>query len=162
MAGLPLTWTELSESELKHLRASFPLPSSGVPAMGDDLVMYSNGVPMPRAYTTIADRVYNFQCRPDDVWVVTYPKCGTTWTQEIVWNLMQGAQVGGVSKLTNKQVSEFQIERISEWLFDRSPFIDLPMLKGHTLEEAEQFFAKVEALPSPRTIKVLAIILKSI
>ena len=66
-------------------------------------------------------------------------------------------------KLTNKQVSEFrnaflQIERISEWLFDRSPFIDLPMLKGHTLEEAEQFFAKVEALPSPRTIKVLDII----
>ena len=32
------------------------------------------------------------------------------------------------------------------------------MLKGHTLEEAEQFFAKVEALPSPRTIKVLDII----
>ena len=74
MAGLPLTWTELSENELEHLRASFPLGSDGVPLMGADLVMYSNGVPMPRAYTTIADRVYNFKCRPGDVWVVTYPK----------------------------------------------------------------------------------------
>ena len=30
------------------------------------------------------DKLKGLELYPDDVWVVTYPKCGTTWTQQIV------------------------------------------------------------------------------
>lgn len=32
-----------------------------------------------------AERVKKMKIYEDDVWVVTFPKCGTTWTQEMVW-----------------------------------------------------------------------------
>ena len=75
--------------------------------------------------------------REDDVWVVTYPKCGTTWTQEILWNIVNGVQV----------------ERIKEPLFDRSPFIDMPMIDGE--KDPSEFFAQIDEMPSPRVIKVI-------
>ena len=41
--------------------------------------------------TTIWER---FTLRPDDIFVVTPPKCGTTWTQIIVTSIIQGRSLG--------------------------------------------------------------------
>ena len=44
-----------------------------------------NGLQVPKFITQEEiDKLKDVELYPDDVWVVTYPKCGTTWTQQIV------------------------------------------------------------------------------
>ncbi|XP_058066588.1 luciferin sulfotransferase-like [Anopheles bellator] len=38
-------------------------------------------------YKHFAERIRNLTVYEDDLWVVTAPKCGTTWTQEMMWLL---------------------------------------------------------------------------
>ena len=40
---------------------------------------------LPDAYVKYKEAIFNLEVRPDDVYVLTYPKCGTTWTQELAW-----------------------------------------------------------------------------
>lgn len=43
-----------------------------------------------RKYMQFAERIRDFQVYPDDIWIITYPKSGTTWAQEMVWLLANG------------------------------------------------------------------------
>ncbi|XP_076359140.1 sulfotransferase 1C4-like [Tachypleus tridentatus] len=68
-----------------------------------------------------------FQPKPGDVIIVTYPKCGTTWTQYIVWEILnEGATPPQVHEMFNNEI----------------PFLEL------TGTEA------VEHIPPPRAFKV--------
>lgn len=48
------------------------------------------GCSLPADYILYADRIKNFEVRPDDVWVISFPKSGTTWTLEMAWLLING------------------------------------------------------------------------
>lgn len=57
----------------------------------------------------MADRVKAMEIYDDDVWVVTFPKCGTTWTQEMVW-------------LINNDLNYAEAMKVN--LNDRYPFLE--------------------------------------
>ncbi|KAL7645779.1 UNVERIFIED_CONTAM: hypothetical protein RMT77_002674 [Armadillidium vulgare] len=38
-------------------------------------------------FINYADKIYEFKFKPSDIVIVTFPKCGTTWIQEIVWTM---------------------------------------------------------------------------
>ncbi len=38
-------------------------------------------------------RIWEFEPRSDDIWIITYPKCGSTLTQELVWQVANGCDI---------------------------------------------------------------------
>lgn len=64
---------------------------------------------MGERYYKYAEQIRNFHVRDDDVWIISYPKCGTTWTQEMVWLLGNNFDYDMGSKVD---------------LSDRSPFLE--------------------------------------
>ncbi|EEB14513.1 conserved hypothetical protein [Pediculus humanus corporis] len=70
------------------------------------------GVTLPSHYGNYADKVENFEVRNEDVWVISYPKTGTTWTQEMVWCIM----------------NNLDFEKAKEFLPERFPFLEFTCL----------------------------------
>lgn len=81
----------------------------------------------------ILDAVKTFPVRDDDVYIVTYPKAGTTWLQEVLWLIMNNGDLKGASEKP---------------VYFRSPFLEF---KDTTLNEIGLDLA--EQVPSPRIIK---------
>lgn len=78
----------------------------------------------------------NFCPRPTDVVVATYAKCGTTWMETIVLNLLHSGS---------------EVPR----LYDVAPWIDLRFPRGDMGTDllVEELLAWVESLPDPRQFK---------
>lgn len=45
---------------------------------------------LPKSFAPHAHEFRDFHVRKDDIWVLSFPKSGTTWIQNIVWQLKNG------------------------------------------------------------------------
>ncbi|XP_059621319.1 luciferin sulfotransferase-like [Phlebotomus argentipes] len=93
---------------------------------------------MPEMYRDYAQKIEQFRARSDDVFVVSQPKCGTTWAQELVWMINNG----------------LDYERAKEVNQDaRFPFLEIgSIFPPHCNIELDSV-EKCERLASPRHIK---------
>jgi len=70
---------------------------------------------VPRCFLKYEKRIKDFQTRPDDVWVASFPKCGTTWTQEMVWCIMNDFNYAEGKKATlDEKFPYFEISAVTE------------------------------------------------
>ena len=80
MASYPFTWTNISEEERsERLKMYLNIPTS---SFIDMVRCDQNGFLMPTPFVDkgIDKKIWEMQTRSDDIWVATYPKCGTTMT----------------------------------------------------------------------------------
>ncbi|ALC42803.1 St3, partial [Drosophila busckii] len=79
--------------------------------------------------------IHNMQVQQDDVWLVTYPKCGTTWMQELLWLLLNDCDFDTA---------------LSKDLELRSPFLEFDF---NVHRDVQRALKPVLDLAAPRLIK---------
>ena len=119
---LPHEWRELDGEAKRLLEANLS---------HCDLVQYDTGLVMPRVFAeTMADKVYSFEVREDDIWVVSFPKTGTTLMLEMLWMIINN--MVRCSALSPMIVSWWSMSGGS---CRHSPHGPLPLAGGHRLPE---------------------------
>ncbi|CAK1545179.1 unnamed protein product [Leptosia nina] len=146
-----LVVNELDAETKEMLKKHFTGERGGFVRMGP------KGYIVTERYKEMAEDIYDMEIRPSDVWVVTYARSGTTWTQELVWMV-----ANDLDYKTSKSII----------LPERFPFLEhammlYPSMKEEILTEknydpkirkllelfSEPFAKPLASVPSPRFIK---------
>ncbi|KAG8512380.1 Sulfotransferase 1C4, partial [Galemys pyrenaicus] len=129
-------------------------------------VDYVKGILQPTPTCETWDQIWNFQAKTDDLLISTYPKAGTTWTQEIV-DLIQNEGDTGKSQRAPTHVRipfiEWIIPSIGSGEYEIATF-------NHSPKYTQDFYCQIafqwkvikknftgleqaNEMPSPRTLK---------
>lgn len=108
----PFKWEPLSQSEMEERKKRYTGPAT---YNNDMIVSKPLDIYMPSKFAQMAERIWQMEPRPDDIWIVTYPKCGTTLTQELIWQMVHGVNVESQESQKN--------------IFLRVPFLEFTALQ---------------------------------
>merc|ERR1712142_352370 len=87
---------------------------------------------VPRILLPMLNTIRELKVREDDIFILSYPKCGTTLTMELAW-------------LSSHQAD---IETAKQARGSRCSFLEGPAILG--MSDWEHYYTKLASLPSPR------------
>nr|XP_031843272.1 sulfotransferase 4A1-like [Nomia melanderi] len=107
-----------------------------------------DGVCLPQRYEEFAKAIEDFEVKDDDVWVCSFPKTGTTWTQEMIWCIANNLDFEAARVLLPERFPFLE----HSILFDYTTIIPRhPEIKLHELVSDSVNYVKTRS--SPRFIK---------
>ena len=98
---------------------------------------------MPKDFIKYAKTIHEFEIYDNDVWISSFPKCGTTWTQEMVWCIINNLNFDNAKKTAlDQRVPFFELGPITEKEF-----------ANVTIGDNSGSINVVEKMNSPRIVK---------
>ena len=159
MGGLPLSWSELTPEEKARVQDNYAEKS----VWGDLVRYENGVFMPRVFAEELADRIYNMKlrkennnsivycetwsgildlvvshynictARKDDIWILSYPKCGTTWAIETVWMVM----------------NDVRIETANSPQMARVPYLESYAMIDHTEDSKAKTVEMKELLDDP-------------
>lgn len=89
------------------MKLEFSNPSAEIAKKYDELFPVQNcfievnpgKVYLPRKFADIGESIKDLPVYDDDVWLVSYPRTGSTWAQEMIWLLGNNLDYEGAKKV---------------------------------------------------------------
>ncbi|XP_065205377.1 luciferin sulfotransferase-like [Planococcus citri] len=78
-----LKFLPVDEDEFKQNNSLFDRPSNPI----GEVQLESTGALITKHYVLSAEKISQMEVRPDDVWVISLPRSGTTLAEEMIWLL---------------------------------------------------------------------------
>lgn len=69
-------------------------------------------VMMPSKFQEIGEDIKNFEIRKDDVWLLSYPRTGSTWAQEMIWLLGNNLDYEGAKNIQQVRTPLLELSAI--------------------------------------------------
>uniref|UniRef100_A0A336K653 CSON012871 protein n=1 Tax=Culicoides sonorensis TaxID=179676 RepID=A0A336K653_CULSO len=137
---LPENANNFEFSDQSQSRLTLKTCPSSCPLSAEQCKKFCSTV-LPKKHLNFIEQIQNFEIHEDDIWVISYPKCGTTWTQETVWQICNDVD------LTS--------EKSKESLRTRFPFFEM-QFRATSITPTDTGPSRIEILQNmarPRFIK---------
>lgn len=92
ISDMDLVFKELDKEVGERIDALFPKQNCFIEVLPKNIIL-------PRKFVEIGESIRNLKTYSDDVWMVSYPRTGSTWAQEMIWLLGNNLDFEGAKQM---------------------------------------------------------------